>query len=271
MPKITKLENFFNPIDCRVVRTKEELEKAYALVYKEYLKKGYTKDNPSKLRLSIFNAFPKTATFAAIMENKDIVATATIIPDSPIGLPMDMIYNSELNKLREDKIKLCEISMLVSDSDFCNKMFARLSLSRIYFILLFFKVFLDYVTEVLELDYICIAINPKNKIVYDLLLFKDLGEVKDYPDVNNAPAIAKYLDVCTVKEGFSKPQKERLYKIFVVNKTAPEKFAGKIELMPDDLRYFFVEKSDIFKTATPFQLEYIESCYPNYNWAEIMK
>ncbi len=36
----------YNVLDSRVVRSKEELEKAYALIYNGYLKRGYIKENP---------------------------------------------------------------------------------------------------------------------------------------------------------------------------------------------------------------------------------
>jgi hypothetical protein len=88
------LQAFLDVIEYRVARTREELEKAYSLVYKEYLRRGYVKQNASGLRISIYNALPQTTTFISIIE-KEIIATATVIPDSYLGLPMDEIYHEE--------------------------------------------------------------------------------------------------------------------------------------------------------------------------------
>ena len=41
------LSEFIDTIEYRVARSREELEKAYALVYQEYLKRGYAQKNTS--------------------------------------------------------------------------------------------------------------------------------------------------------------------------------------------------------------------------------
>ena len=87
-------------IEVRVARDTDELEEAFALVYREYLRKGYTDKNSSGLRLSLHNALPDATTFIALSEKNVIIATATIVPDSFLGLPMDSIYYDELNRLR---------------------------------------------------------------------------------------------------------------------------------------------------------------------------
>ena len=46
---------------------------------------------------------------------------------------------------------------------------------------------------------------------------------------------------------------------------------GKICLQPKDLDYFFVEKTDIFKTADPLHLSYIKECYPTLTTASMVK
>ncbi|RKY95795.1 MAG: hypothetical protein DRQ06_02920 [Candidatus Hydrothermota bacterium] len=268
---LTTPKTFIETIEYRVVRTKEELEKAFHLVYQEYLKRGYTQLLPSQQKLSIFNSLPETTTFIAIWK-KEVLATATLIPDSPLGLPMDEIYHQELENFRKRKGKLCEISMLASNTElFKNGVSLMLHSKKMFFIFSLFKLIFDYVYNILHLDYICITINPKHKLTYDFLLFKDLGELKTYSSVNNAPAIGKFLDLNNVKEECKKTGKEGLYRMFFSSKNEPTKFSPKLILSAEDLRYFFVEKTDIFKKATPFQLEYIKKCYPTYDFSQILK
>jgi len=245
----------------RVARTREELEKAYSLVYKEYLKRGYTEENPSQLRFSTYNTLPHTATFIAINYSADVVATATVIPDSFFGLPMDAIYLQELNQLRAQNKKMCEISMLASDNDFFKNGALVLPLKKLYFMLSFFKVILDYVKTIIELDYICVTINPKYDRIFELLLFEDIGRLKSYPEVNGAPAIAKCIDVRSIKEKFSKPGKEKLYKMFVLQRTDPRQFLDKKVFTSEDLLYFFDavsrDKIDACESGrVPSQIEY---------------
>ncbi len=258
------LQQLFDTIEYRVARSREELETAYFLVYKEYLKRGYVKESGSKLKFSLFNALPETTTFVSALEN-EIFCTATLIPDSPLGLPMDEIYQQELIQLRQQNKKLCEISMLASDTDlFGEGISVMLNSKKMFIIFYLFKVIFDYARQYLKFDCICITINPKHKLTYDFLLFKDLGELKIYNNANGAPAIAKYLDLNTVEEECKANNKEGLYRMFLKKQTPPDKFTKKFAFSNEDLKYFFVEKADVFKNAPIPQLGYIKQCYPAY-------
>jgi hypothetical protein len=265
------LQKFLDAIDYRIVRSKEEIEKAYGLVYKEYLKRGYLKENSLRQKYSLFNALPLTATFIATVEN-EILATASVIPDSPLGLPMDEIYHDELEQFRKENKKVCEVSMLASDTElFKAGISMMLESKKMFFIFSLFKIILDYVKTVLKLDYICITINPKHSLTYDFILFKDFGGLKTYKNANGAPALAKYLDLKNVENECKEKNKEGLYRMFLLKNSAPELFADKFGFSREDLKYFFVDKCDILKTTPPSKLDYIKSCYPDYDFTEIIK
>jgi hypothetical protein len=118
------------------------------------------------------------------------------------------------------------------------------------------------VRDCLGHDYMCVAIHPKRNLLFNELLFRDIGVLKSYPCANYAPALGKYLDVHCVAEEFSKPGKEAMYDIFVRHTTDLGLFSGKFKLSIEDLRYFFVEKNDIFKFTPPSLREFVQSCYP---------
>ena len=265
------LQTFIESVEYRVAHTREELEAAYVLVYKEYLKRGYIKPDGEPLKLSIFNALPQTTTFIALMD-KQLVATATVVPDSPLGLPMDKIYHEELCLLRQRSNKICEVSMLASDTElFQSGISVMLNAKKLFFIFNLFKIIFDYARELAKLDYICITINPKHNLTYEYILFKDLGGLKEYDTVNNAPAIAKYLDLKSSKEECQKLNKPGLYQMFFVRRTHPQNFARKAVLSPADLKYFFQDKTDTFKKTANIQMAYIKSCYPAYDFSQIMQ
>ena len=126
-----------------------------------------------------------------------------------------------------------------------------LNAKKMFFIFFLFKTIFDYVKDYLKLDFICITINPKHKLTYDFLLFKDLGELKTYQHANGAPAIAKYLDIKGAKAECIKTNRQGLYKMFFLRKTEPDKLSTKFNFSLKDLQYFFVEKTDVFKNAAP--------------------
>ena len=264
------LHNFLNKINFRVARTKEELEDAAALVHREYAKKGYTKKSNSRLRLAIYNAHPNTTTFIAKAGN-EVIATATVIPDSPLGLPMDEVYRDELNQMRKENKKLCEISMLASDTELFNDGISMmLNSKKLFLVFSLFKHIFDYTRECLKPDYICLTINPRHKLTYDFLRCKDLGGVKAYRGVNEAPAVAKYVDLNSIEKEYKTEDMKGLYKMFFQRKTDFTKFANRYTYSFRDLKYFFVEKTDILKSASPSKRDYLAKCYPFYDFSELL-
>lgn len=260
-----KLQTLFGTIDYRVARTKEELEKAYLLVYNEYLKRNYICQSSAELRLSIHNALPSTSTFIAVLEN-EIFSTATIVADSELGLPMDETYHEELSQLRKQNKKLCEVTMLASNTSlFTEGVSMMLNSKKMFLVFNLFKLIFDYAIQYLKLDCICITINPKHSLTYDFLLFKDLGGLKQYDKANGAPAIAKLLDLSTVERECKEKNKEGLYLMFFEKRTSEEKFTNKFKFSESDLNYFFKEKTSTFKNTTSDKLKYIKTFYPGYN------
>ena len=260
-----KLQTLFEGIDYRVARSRDELEKAYLLVYNEYLKRNYVCESSSKLRLSMHNALPTTTTFIAVLEN-EIFSTATVVADSELGLPMDETYHEELTQLRNQKKRLCEVTMLASNTTLFNEgVSMMLNSKKMFLIFNLFKLVFDYAIQYLKLDCICITINPKHSITYDFLLFKDIGGLKQYDKANGAPAIAKYLDLSTVENECKEKNKEGLYLMFFEKRTTENKFSDKFKFSESDLNYFFAEKTSIFKNASANELKYIKGLYPGYN------
>lgn len=257
-------------IEYRVARTRDELEKAYHLVYKEYLKKKYTEETKAQIRLSEHNALPSTTTFIAKTEDQ-VLATVTIIPDSPLGIPMDKIYNEELSELRKNNKKICEISMLATNPELFGKgMATMLNSKKLFFVFFLFKLVFDYARDILKLDYLCITINPKHQLTYDFLLFRNLGELKSYEHANGAPAIAKYLDLHSVEQECNDKRKIGIQKMFFKRKSKDEQFSNKIILTEEDLKYFFIDKTNIFKEIPIQNLDAIKKSYPGYDFSRIL-
>ncbi len=264
------MESFLNKIDYRVARTREELEQAYALVYKEYLKRGYVDEDPSQLRISFYNILPQTTTFVAA-SNNNITATATVIPDSPLGLPIDELYGQELALFRKHNKKFCEISMLANDTElFLDGSSMMLNAKKMFFIFFLFKHIFEYVRNYLHLDYMFITINPKHRLTYERLHFTDVGPLKYYDKVNGAPALGKCLKIHSVEEKLQKDNKNPIFKLFFKGTPDPNQFLHKVALTLEDIKYLFTEKTDFLLNSSPEELNYIKQCYPSYNFSEII-
>lgn len=186
----------------KVADTREELEAAYRLVHDVYVEEGYEDLRRPGVRVNLRYALPTTATIVGKIDDQ-VVITLTIMGDSPLGLPMDMIFSRELFGLRRDGRWIAEIGALASHPDFRRRQQALALFAD--------KAITKYAIDCLDVDDMVIAINPKHVWVYKhLLLFETLSpEIKEYRYVNDAPAVAMRLDLRTCRERWSRAYEGR--------------------------------------------------------------
>jgi hypothetical protein len=256
----------------RVARTRDELAQAFALVYKEYAQRGYIpKGYKSKMRLSLYNALPSTATFVG-MQGTKVVAAVTLIPDTAMGIPMDKIYNDELAPFRKKGLRIAEVSQLSIDSKlFPPGWFSMFNFEKLMFVFKLFKLVFDYARSEDRLDELCIAVNPKHQYLYKFLFFKQFGKLKYYGSVNKAPALALHLSINKNLETKSQLCRKVLYNIFYGSRVNRNLIKNKFVLRKADLEYFFVKESDLFEKATKEQLDVIRKYYPKEEFDKIIK
>ena len=163
-------------------RTLDELKEAFRLVHDAYLDRGYIEQAQQSLRFGVHNLLPDTTTFVALLADT-VIATVTLVVDSPLGLPMDVIYHDEVNALRKQGRRLGEVTMLADRR--------RQFLRTLPMVLALFRTLMDYAVEVAHLDDLCITLNPRHAHFYRRLLhLADLGALKSYPSVRDNPALA---------------------------------------------------------------------------------
>lgn len=266
MEKFSIKKNFagVGEVEYKIISSKEELEGAMALVYQEYLAHGYIlpKYYKSKLRITLHNALPGTTTFIAKKEGQ-VIGAVTLIPDTPFGLPMDEKYKEETDKLRRKGRKICEVGQLATVDLFGAGLFSMFNFKKLYFVFNLFKLAFQYALYIAKFDDICIVVSPK-AVLFKFLLFEEMGEVKYYGfdriSIKRKPAIARRLDLRIIEERIKKYPS--LAKIFLGERPADEFFTSRFCFKDKkSLRYFFVEKSEIFKELRPQEAEYICSAY----------
>jgi len=177
-------------IRFKVADNREELEAAYRLVHDVYVEEGYADPHDSGLRVNLRYALPTTTTFIGSHDDK-VVITMTILGDSPLGLPMDMIFSRELYELRCQGRYIAEVGAFASHPDFRRRSQAVAFNTN--------KIMWQYAVRNLHADDLVIAVNPKHEWIYRyILLFEKISrDVKRYNYVNDAPAIAMRLNLRT--------------------------------------------------------------------------
>ena len=267
MRRSALVDQHFADVDQAIVKraeTRDELEQALSLVYREYLRQGYIAEtNASKIYSSIYHILPETAVH--IWKSQLTVSgTVTQIFDSRLfGLPMDGLYHDELNALRDANRKLSEISALAISGQvrWCN-----------LFMYLFRAVY--RYARVKKVTDFCIMVNPKHVDFYKaILLFEDLGPERYYPRVS-APAVALRLNLEDIEDKF-----REAYSAFHFDRDLHSFFFGESDspmikrnrkyrletgtvLDADMVRYFFAEKTKVLENIPPKQMNYIQSVYP---------
>jgi hypothetical protein len=166
------------------------LDQSFRLVHDRYLWRGYATRSDSGRRLSAHNALPSTLVFVA-RGGARVVGTVTLVPDSPIGLPIDEIYAAEVAALRREDRRLAEVGALAVDRGQPLGLAVVLRLLRILVI---------HAAEIARLDDLIVTVNPRHVAFYRRwLLFQALGPRRPYDRVNGAPAVALRLDLRPVR------------------------------------------------------------------------
>jgi hypothetical protein len=260
--------HFLRPIEFRVVRTAAELKIAMGLVYREYVARGYLVPNAAELKLSIYNALSSTTTFIGLHHTAGIIATISLVLDSPLGLPMDEIYKAELDDLRRAGHQMAEASMLALDSRlFGRKVFTLFHPKKMFLTLRLFKTLFDYMRTSTTADELVACFNPKHQSLYDLLHMQPLGPLKTYSSANGNPAIARHLNVVETR---AKMTSSPILQFAYGRVRSSRHFASRLMLSADELQELFVQAVPVFGSASPTELECVRRCYPSYDFDRIL-
>ncbi len=268
---ISSSPRIFNRIHFKRAENKSELEQAFRLVANCYFEKGYITQSDSQLRIKLQHALPESAVFVGELGDR-VVATSSVFPDSPIGLPADSIFQSELDELRSKGRKITELGSLASNLEVETS-----PLHIPLHILQSMRLVYLYGQDYLKADDLIITVNPKHRIFYEkVLLFEPMSEIKFYPEVNQAPAIVMRQNLHTIEARLlalsgQKSRLKTLRDLFFGGKIVNLDFLNLNQSLniwnTDLINYFFYEKSSVFQQASPeilreIQLKHNQHSYP---------
>lgn len=252
-----------------VANTRSEREEAYSLVHRVYASQGFTESNESSLWYSIHNALPETVTFLVRNSDGQAVASGTVIPDSPLGLPMERMYVDEVEALRKSGRRVCEINSLVStvtDEGWH---------SRIVILKVFSAAF-AYARNVIGFDDLVCVTSPEHARFYSHVLMLDqVGGLRQDPHANGADSIALRLDVTTAEERFqaryaNKSSTRNLFRFFRPSGIEVLEFvewlSSSIRTLDErTFRHFFVERYDLVSSLGTDASDCIRNARPRFD------
>lgn len=228
---------------------RKEFYQAFSLVYRRYLACQLIRPNEKEIFYTLYQALPESRVCVSCgPDPSQITSTATIVIDSPLGLPSDSTYHQELNRLRDKGRKLAEITCLAAEKDFCYR-------NGLLFVL---RLLYHYAVRKKVTDFV-ISIHPKHREFYEkIFLFKPIGPIKNYKNLYNAPAILEHLDLTTVKEKFYEaygdfPEGKIFADFFLkISFLSDIEELSKVKNMKSrDFWYFFMKFETLFPSFPP--------------------
>jgi hypothetical protein len=175
------------PIHVRIASGCAELGQAFELVASQYRARRYDRPGAARYRFTRYHALPGTITLVAV-RNGGVCATMSLVPDtSLLGLPMEVIYGTEVAELRREGRRLAEATSLAD---------AGLTLSEFIGVLTEFSRIAVHYHLRQGGDSCVITINPRYRSFYlNVLGFVPVGPRRGHPSVQGHPAEAFLLDV----------------------------------------------------------------------------
>ena len=168
---------------------------------------------------------PHQITFEASCK-QEIIGTLTLTLDSKKGLLADELYKKEIDTIRSENKKLCEISKLAFKTNTNSKKIMAELFHSAYIYAHTLHAATDAVIEV----------NPRHAVFYKQLLgFQEIGSQRICPRVN-APALLLHLEHHEItnriatKENLLIPRKKTIYKYFL-SQFEEKKLRNKIHCM----------------------------------------
>jgi hypothetical protein len=172
-------------IEYRIASTRSEREGAFRLAYRAYQRAGLCPSNDYELRITPFQLLPTTDVFIGTLDGETI-CTISLVRDSSLGLPLEVIYPEVVEARRWQGLSLAEVSCLAD----------RRKDPRRYF-----PVFLEICRWMVQtarlrgVDQLLVAVHPRHARFYRrYMAFEEIGEVRRYPSVCDHLAVALCLD-----------------------------------------------------------------------------
>lgn len=207
------------PPAISVAHSYQDLEKAYALVYEQYLKQGYQEKNENRTRFTPHFGLPTTHTLIA-KTGDSVIGTLTMAVDGALGLPTEKLYPQEIEALRSSGIKIAEVSCLVT----------RRSKDLPVLLRLFYAAYAYATNHLGVTDFYAAVTAERQRFYKHALLFEQIGEVTSYAPCNGVRVIGMRLNLSAVQQRFKDTHSiRRMLGRFFLNKEEIQQIGRQME------------------------------------------
>ncbi len=224
-------------VHVQAALTPPELLSFWRMVHQRYVEAGLV-DQGVGLWTTPYHFLPETRFFGTFLGKEGPLCVAAIVFDSVAGLPVDMLYRAELDRLRAKGARLAEIFSLASKRD----MVSRNTLFHLFRVLYRYALFCG-VTDLV------IAIHPKHADFYErLLLFELVGERRLHVSFG-VSFVLEHLDLQEAPRRYREayrhfPKEYNLYYFFSQRDLPEEKLFWKIKATEINFLDFSGKKRD---------------------------
>lgn len=241
----------------RVANCFELRHRVYRFQYQTYEKLGIIDPKRDGLWVTVHDVLPETTTLIAEDSQGKLAGVVTLVFDSPISLPAESLFPSELKMIRKPDAHICELISFGTSEKMRGsvKILAGLLYCSYLFALHARKV-TDFVITVHE---------RYERFYCSNLLFSRTGPIRNYEKVNGEPTVLLHLPLRLPDE---LRQSRRIFplSLFSYSKPQEQAIASIIDLMANpmtrqEFKYFFIEKTDIWNKATFEQREFVQSIF----------
>jgi len=168
-----------------------DLRAAYRLVHDVYVSTGFIHAEPSGLRLRIFETSADTATFVAKVEGRVVGVLSVVADSSDLGLPSDSAFKPELDRLRSEGFRLCELTNQAIAPEYRKTAIAT-ELMRCAFAHGIKAGFHQSIA----------AVSPSHDGFYELMGFRRFGSERSYSEKIYDPVIAVAMDLANFRRPY---------------------------------------------------------------------
>ncbi len=174
-----------NGVRIKLANSSDEREQAFRLVQASYVDRGISTPTRSGLRFSPFHVLPGSSTLIAEKEGR-VIGTISLVEDSPIGLPMEVIHPAEVAGLRHKNRRFAEVGTLSVTPEARGRGVP----------LMLYNALFRWARHHRMLENLVVAVHPRVRNFYcNGLLFERLGPDQKYHALNGALSTPLQIDL----------------------------------------------------------------------------
>ncbi len=242
------------PTQIRAAENITHLREAFRLVHQRYFELGYMRASISGMRFSAFELLPTTRTFVAL-EKGDVVSTASLVLDTPVGLPSEASFETEIGTLRDRGRVIAEGTMFAADVSRSDIEGKRLSLEVMKHVFQW--------CNSLEIDDLLLVVNPKHLSFWsEFMGFDVISSVKPCSHVKGNDGFLVRLNMRAIRHKELEPS-PMAAKVFNGSKSLSSCSVNHFTLCEDEVLEMIEENLTLLSEMTPAQTWLLGEYYPS--------